>query len=156
MEKDEEAEEYWKMGKNGTVEFSGKTYIKVSIMYGGGSQLDPRDSICDPTPMSELEAQQAIEDAEITDEEEDPDQPKPMPMTEEEKYVNSAKISVRIENSYDEFFLSDIFFPKLPHNRIRQTIAQSTGLGKTQEKFSKNSPPTRFSKIDFLGFFLDK
>lgn len=87
MEKDEEAEEYWKMGKNGTVEFSGKTYIKVSIMYGGGSQLDPRDSICDPTPMSELEAQQAIEDAEITDEEEDPDQPKPMPMTEEEKYV---------------------------------------------------------------------
>ena len=98
MEKDEEAEEYWKMSKTGTVEFSGKTYIKVSIMYGGGSQLDPRDSICDPTPMSELEAQQAIEDAEITDEEENPDQPKPMPMTEEEKYVITVKISVRIKN----------------------------------------------------------
>merc|ERR1712025_631297 len=84
-EKDEEAEEYWKANANGTIEFSGKTYIKVSIMYGGGSQLDPRDSICDPTPLSELEAQQALEDAEITDEEDDPDQPKPMPMTEEEK-----------------------------------------------------------------------
>ena len=37
MEKDEEPEEYWKENK-GSIEFSGKTYIKVSMMYGGGSQ----------------------------------------------------------------------------------------------------------------------
>jgi len=102
MEKDEEAEEYWKMGKNGTVEFSGKTYIKVSIMYGGGSQLDPRDSICDPTPMSELEAQQAIEDAEITDEEENPDQPKPMPMTEEEKAKAKEEKKQKLQKELQE------------------------------------------------------
>ena len=51
------------------------------------SKLDPRDSICDTTPLSEIEAQLALEEADITDsdEENDPTQPKPMPMTEEEK-----------------------------------------------------------------------
>lgn len=86
MEKDEDPEDYWKEDQ-GQIEFSGKTYIKVSMMYGGGSQLDPRDSICDPTPLSELEAQQALEEAEITDDEDeiDPNMPRPMDMTEEEK-----------------------------------------------------------------------
>merc|ERR1712130_872031 len=69
MEKDEEPEEYWKEQK-GQIEFSGKTYIKVSMMYGGGSQLDPRDSICDTTPLSEIEAQLALEEADITDSDE--------------------------------------------------------------------------------------
>ena len=56
-EKDEEPEEYWVQKKSGEVEFKGKTYIKCSVMYGGGSQLDPRDSIADTTPLSIIEAQ---------------------------------------------------------------------------------------------------
>ena len=52
-------------------------------MYGGGSQLDPRDSIADTTPLSIIEAQKEIEEADITPDE-DEDQPKPLDMTEEE------------------------------------------------------------------------
>ena len=59
-EKDEEPEEYWVTTKKGEVEFQGKTYIKCSVMYGGGSQLDPRDSIADTTPLSIIEAQKEI------------------------------------------------------------------------------------------------
>ena len=82
-EKDEEPEEYWVTTKKGEVEFQGKTYIKCSVMYGGGSQLDPRDSIADTTPLSIIEAQKEIEEADITPDE-DEDQPKPLDMTEEE------------------------------------------------------------------------
>lgn len=52
-------------------------------MYGGGSQLDPRDSIADTTPLSIIEAQKEIEEADITPDE-DEDQPKPLDMTQEE------------------------------------------------------------------------
>ena len=59
----------------------GKTYIKCSVMYGGGSQLDPRDSIADTTPLSIIEAQKELEEI---DSEEGEDMPKPLDMTEEE------------------------------------------------------------------------
>ncbi|CAG5108743.1 Oidioi.mRNA.OKI2018_I69.chr1.g3933.t1.cds [Oikopleura dioica] len=106
MERDEEPEEYMKV-TNGRVEFSGKTYIKVSVMYGGGSQLDPRDAICDPTPMSEIEAQIAAEEAEDTDDDlKNPDQPKPMPMTAEEqeaaRLAKQAKLEEEIREKEEE------------------------------------------------------
>ena len=50
-------------------------------MYGGGSQLDPRDSIADTTPLSIIEAQKELEEI---DSEEGEDMPKPLDMTEEE------------------------------------------------------------------------
>jgi len=91
MERDEEPEEYMKIC-DGKVSFCGKTYIKVSVMYGGGSQLDPRESICDPTPMSEIEAQIAAEEAEDTDD--DQKMPKPMDMTaEEQEAARLAKVA---------------------------------------------------------------
>lgn len=83
-EKDEEPEEYWVQTKKGEVEFQGKTYIKCSVMYGGGSQLDPRDSIADTTPLSIIEAQKEIEEADITPDEDEDDQPKALDMTQEE------------------------------------------------------------------------
>ena len=80
-EKDEEPEEYFVNKKTGEVEFKGKTYIKCSVMYGGGSQLDPRDSIADTTPLSIIEAQKELEEI---DSDEDADMPNPLDMTEEE------------------------------------------------------------------------
>jgi len=53
-------------------------------MYGGGSQLDPRDSIADTTPLSIIEAQKEIEEADITPDEDEDDQPKALDMTQEE------------------------------------------------------------------------
>ena len=50
-------------------------------MYGGGSQLDPRDSIADTTPLSIIEAQKELEEI---DSDEGEDMPKPLDMTEEE------------------------------------------------------------------------
>ena len=61
-------------------------------MYGGGSQLDPRDSIADTTPLSIIEAQKEIEEADITPDE-DEDQPKPLDMTEEEVEAVSSRLS---------------------------------------------------------------
>ena len=59
----------------------------------------------------------------------------------------------------EKFFLNDTELSRLPQYQIRQTIAQSKCLdeytsGKTQEKFSKNFPPTQFLKklkIDHFG-----
>ena len=62
-------------------------------MYGGGSQLDPRDSIADTTPLSIIEAQKEIEEADITPDE-DEDQPKPLDMTEEEVEAVSVICSI--------------------------------------------------------------
>lgn len=107
MERDEEPEEYMKESGNGSLTFSGKTYIKVSVMYGGGSQLDPRDSICDPTPVSEIEAQIALEEAESSDEDtKAATQPKPMPMTPEEqeaaRLAKQAKLEEDIQEKQEE------------------------------------------------------
>ena len=66
-------------------------------MYGGGSQLDPRESIANPTPMSILDAEKELEEAEMTpdtEEEEDDKQPKPLDMTEEEIEAVSSMLTI--------------------------------------------------------------
>jgi len=98
-EKDEEPEEYWVNKKTGEVQFRGKTYIKCSVMYGGGSQLDPRDSIADTTPLSIIEAQKELEEI---DSEEDADMPKPLDMTEEELEVRKKEKKETIRKEIEE------------------------------------------------------
>merc|ERR1711935_720391 len=94
-----EPEEYWVNKKTGEVQFRGKTYIKCSVMYGGGSQLDPRDSIADTTPLSIIEAQKELEEI---DSEEDADMPKPLDMTEEELEMRKKEKKETIRKETEE------------------------------------------------------
>lgn len=101
-EKDEEAEEYWVSDGRGKIDFRGKTYIKCSVMYGGGSQLDPRDSIASTVPLSIIEAEKELEEADITPDEDDENQPKPLDMTEEEIEARRQEKKEKMKKELEE------------------------------------------------------